>query len=162
DQAADDFVVPVGVTWSVTSVDVQGIYSIAGGPASAFNVYFYADNNGLPGNLIASQSALAYTNPSVNTFSMTLIPPIVLGPGTSTATTTATATGSTTATATAGICNPGPLPGDFDSNGKVDVFDFSIFANNFGKTGTAIPGDLNCDGKVDVFDFSIFANNFGK
>ena len=51
-QAADDFVVPSGQTWTITEVDVMGEYS--GGPAASFNVYFYQDSGGLPGTLVAS------------------------------------------------------------------------------------------------------------
>jgi hypothetical protein len=53
--------------------------------------------------------------------------------------------------------------GDMDGDGDVDVFDFGIFAPNFGSTGHTpfTNGDLDGDGDVDVFDFAIFAPNFG-
>ena len=42
DQAADDFVVPAGQTWSVTGVDVVGyLNSATSAVPAAFNVYFY-------------------------------------------------------------------------------------------------------------------------
>jgi hypothetical protein len=46
----------------------------------------------------------------------------------------------------------------------VDVFDFGLFAPNFGATSGAqyADGDLDGDGDVDVFDFGIFAPRFGQ
>jgi hypothetical protein len=53
-QGADDFVVPVGHVWTVTEVDVTGVYSNGSGPASSENVFFYNTAVGapLPGKLI--------------------------------------------------------------------------------------------------------------
>ena len=45
-QAADDFVVPSGVFWSVEEVFIPGTYT--GGPAAAVNLTFYADGGGGP------------------------------------------------------------------------------------------------------------------
>jgi hypothetical protein len=50
---------------------------------------------------------------------------------------------------------------DFDGDGATTVFDFGIFAVNFGMPGTPSTGDLDGDGDVDVFDFAIFAADFG-
>jgi hypothetical protein len=61
DELADDFEVPAGHAWSVSTIDVQGQYFDGGGPATSFNVVFYADNANLPGAAISSRSALAYT-----------------------------------------------------------------------------------------------------
>jgi hypothetical protein len=52
------------------------------------------------------------------------------------------------------------LVGDFDDNGKVDLFDFFLFADAFG--GTDPEFDLTDDGKVDLFDFFVFADAFGS
>ena len=58
-----------------------------------------------------------------------------------------------------------PPPGctaDLDADNDTDVFDFAIFAANFGQTvppGTG--GDYDGTGSVDVFDFSTFAADFG-
>jgi hypothetical protein len=54
-------------------------------------------------------------------------------------------------------------PADLNGDGRVDVFDFSILASNFGAVGAPgrCRGDLNCDGRVDVFDFGILSSNFG-
>ena len=54
--AADDFVVPAGQTWNITEVDVAGEYSVGGGPAASFNVFFYADCATLPGTLVATRA----------------------------------------------------------------------------------------------------------
>lgn len=53
--------------------------------------------------------------------------------------------------------------GDIDLDGDTDVFDFGIFATNFGMGGfTAFSsGDIDGDGDVDVFDFALFAPDFG-
>jgi hypothetical protein len=51
---------------------------------------------------------------------------------------------------------------DLNGDRKVDIFDYSIFISNFGKTGSNLASDLNKDGKVDIFDYSIFAGNFGS
>ena len=50
---ADDFVVPAGQTWNVQSIDADGVY-LGPGPANSFNVFFYADNGGLPGAQVYS------------------------------------------------------------------------------------------------------------
>ena len=61
DQAADDFVLTVPRTNCITEVRVLGEYSIAGGPASSFNVYFYTNGvENLPGTLLAAFMNLSY------------------------------------------------------------------------------------------------------
>jgi hypothetical protein len=52
-QAADDFTVPKGHTWAIKEVDVTGVYFNGSGPADSENVFFYKDNGGFPGDLIA-------------------------------------------------------------------------------------------------------------
>ena len=54
-------------------------------------------------------------------------------------------------------------PADIDGDDDVDVFDFGLFAGNFGASGMPLfgVGDLDGDGDVDVFDFAVFAGNFG-
>src|SRR6266446_6032880 len=51
---ADDFVVPAGQTWNVQSIAADGVYFPFSGPANSFNVFFYANNAGLPGTQIYS------------------------------------------------------------------------------------------------------------
>jgi PQQ-like domain len=54
DQAADDFLVPVGHTWKVKQLIVLGHYYNGPGKAASENVSFYEDAGGLPGALEAS------------------------------------------------------------------------------------------------------------
>lgn len=49
---------------------------------------------------------------------------------------------------------------DFTGNGKVDLSDLSILAQNWQKTTSQ--GDANGDGKVDLTDLSILAQNWQK
>lgn len=57
---------------------------------------------------------------------------------------------------------PPMCPADLDGDDDVDIFDFGIFATNF---GNSVPpntgGDYNGDGIVNVLDFSAFATSFG-
>src|SRR3989344_7978225 len=52
------------------------------------------------------------------------------------------------------------IPGDFDSNNKVDSEDFFLFADAFGTQNELY--DLNYNGQVDFDDFFMFADNFGR
>ena len=59
-----------------------------------------------------------------------------------------------------------PIPGDFNSDGRVDLEDFFSFAVVFGK-GPGQAGfdpifDLNGSKQVDMADFFMFAENFGR
>jgi hypothetical protein len=51
---ADDFVVPTDQTWNVQSIDADGVYFSGSGPANSFNVFFYANDAGLPGTQVYS------------------------------------------------------------------------------------------------------------
>lgn len=53
DQGADDFIVPRG-TWKVTAVDVTGCCAYT--TSIRENVYFYKDNNGVPGKAVKNGS----------------------------------------------------------------------------------------------------------
>jgi hypothetical protein len=84
DQLADDFIVPAGQTWSIESIDVDGVYFNGPGPATSVNVRFYNNAGTLPGAL----NGTAYlANPiaagaATGDFSITLTSPKVLTPGT--------------------------------------------------------------------------------
>ena len=78
---ADDFVVPTGVTWNVQSIDADGVYVPFSGPANTFNVFFYADNAGLPGAQIYSAINQPFSVMGT-TFSVTLPSVAVLTQGT--------------------------------------------------------------------------------
>lgn len=61
------------------------------------------------------------------------------------------------------VANSPPKTGDINGDGKVDVFDLSILATNFGLGGRLLAhGDLNGDSVVNVFDLSILATNWGN
>jgi hypothetical protein len=82
DQAADDFVFTYPYNNCITAVRVMGEYSEGGGPASSFNVYFYANAAGnLPGTLIAAFFNLTYTGTPPE-FVINLSNPFCMGPGT--------------------------------------------------------------------------------
>jgi len=61
------------------------------------------------------------------------------------------------------IAGPAFIPGDANSDNKVDVSDLGILAANYGITAGAAwsTGDFNNDGKVDVSDLGILAANYG-
>ncbi len=81
DELADDFVVPGGQTWSVESIDADGVYFNGSGPAQNFNVRFYTNSGGLPGTLVASRIGMSYSHVGT-TFSVTLSPAVSLAAGT--------------------------------------------------------------------------------
>src|SRR5437588_3285995 len=78
---ADDFVVPSGETWNVDSIDADGVYFNGSGPSTDFNVFFYADNAGLPGTQVYSATGQSYAQVGT-TFTVTLTTPAVLTEGT--------------------------------------------------------------------------------
>lgn len=78
---ADDFVVPTGQTWNVQSIDADGAYFLFNGPANSFNVFFYADNAGLPGAQVYSATNQPFSVVGT-TFSVTLPSMAVLTEGT--------------------------------------------------------------------------------
>ncbi len=52
--------------------------------------------------------------------------------------------------------------GDLDGTGTTDVFDFTLFANEFGgPVPTCSGSDFHADGLVTVVDFTILAGDFG-
>jgi hypothetical protein len=82
DELADDFIVPGGQSWSVESVDADGVYFNGLGPALSFNVRFYTNAGGnLPGTLVESRIGQSYVQGG-STFSITLSPAVNLAAGT--------------------------------------------------------------------------------
>lgn len=70
-------------------------------------------------------------------------------------------------TATRVVTPTGGLkPGDANRDGFVDVLDFQLLSNSFGKvpgqTGYNANTNFNGDGSVDILDFQILSNNFGR
>jgi len=53
------------------------------------------------------------------------------------------------------------LVGDANLDGKVDLSDFQILRQNFGKEGTARQGDFTADGLVGLADLGSLKRNFG-
>ncbi|NLF32137.1 MAG: hypothetical protein GX591_14780, partial [Planctomycetes bacterium] len=57
------------------------------------------------------------------------------------------------------------VPGDCDSDDDVDLDDFVILKQNFGRSGVtagAAEGDLDVDGDVDLDDLVVLKQNFGR
>ena len=55
------------------------------------------------------------------------------------------------------------LNGDFNRDRAVNLADFTVLANNFGRTSaTFAQGDATNDGRVNLADFTILANAFGR
>jgi len=63
-QAADDFVVPKGETWSVKQVEVSGWYWGDSMPAKSENVVFYRNAGGLPGQEVGRYTELVGADPN--------------------------------------------------------------------------------------------------
>src|SRR5215831_15351859 len=78
---ADDFVVPAGATWTVNSIDADGVYFNGPGPATSWNVYIYANAGGIPGAIIASTLNAAVTVVGT-TYTVSFAPAPVLTAGT--------------------------------------------------------------------------------
>ena len=60
-ELADDFVVAASNGWLVNQIEIDGQYFNGPGPASSFNVRFYADAGGLPGSEIAARTNVSFT-----------------------------------------------------------------------------------------------------
>ncbi|UQN05932.1 hypothetical protein [Deinococcus sp. QL22] len=48
---------------------------------------------------------------------------------------------------------------DLNGDGAIDLTDFALIMNNFGKTGS-LPGDLNGDSRVDDLDLRLFGAQY--
>jgi VWFA-related protein len=83
-EAADDFVVPARVRWSVDGVDVQGFYFGNGprGPAGSVNVFIYGDQGNLPGSLLCTYRRLRPVSGLANgNFTLDLPQPCLVATG---------------------------------------------------------------------------------
>jgi hypothetical protein len=86
-QAADDFVVPAGQTWTVNEVEAGGGYYGGPGPVEAVNVFFYGTTGGpyspLPGTPVFTQTGILYTpSAGAGDLIIPLSPPAQLAAGT--------------------------------------------------------------------------------
>ncbi|MDB5045052.1 MAG: hypothetical protein JWQ08_1102 [Deinococcus sp.] len=48
---------------------------------------------------------------------------------------------------------------DLNGDGTIDLTDFALMMNNYGKTGS-LPGDLNGDSRVDDLDLRLFGSQY--
>ena len=83
DQAADDFVVPEGETWTIQQVFAGGNYDSGTGVDIYMNVFFYSDSGTLPGPAVGSFLNVVPIDAPAGVFTINL--PSggqVLGPGT--------------------------------------------------------------------------------
>ena len=58
--------------------------------------------------------------------------------------------------------SPIQKPGDLDSDGDVDIFDYNKLISDFGKSGVGLAPDIDKDGDVDIFDYNKLIENFGR
>jgi len=55
-----------------------------------------------------------------------------------------------------------PVPGDANLDGKVNVYDLAVLANNYAFSGKGwTDADFTGEGTVNVFDLALLANNYG-
>jgi glucose/arabinose dehydrogenase len=64
-------------------------------------------------------------------------------------------------TGTVSYVTPGPLDGDYNSDGSVDAADYVLWRKTLGST-TMLDADGDGDGIVDTFDFEIWRTTFGN
>ncbi len=55
-----------------------------------------------------------------------------------------------------------PVPWDLNADGKVNILDLVLVANQIGETGDGLSGDVNMDSKVNILDLVAVANYVGK
>ena len=72
-QAADDFVVPNGQKWTVSSVGAQGFYFNGPGPATNVTVFIYANASGAPGALEFSSTQVPTSGLATGSFVIGLV-----------------------------------------------------------------------------------------
>lgn len=84
---------------------------------------------------------------------------------TATPTSTPLPTNTPTAIVTAGPTNtPAPIAGDVNGDKTVNIIDYNIILNNFGKTGATIPGANVTEPlwKVDIYDYNLVLRNYSN
>ncbi len=80
-QAADDFTVPAGSKWLVTSVTASGVYYNGTGPMASAHVTFYKNKAGSPSAMVADIPAAAISSDVAGSVVVTF-PKVTLKPGT--------------------------------------------------------------------------------
>ncbi|MGH9857083.1 MAG: Ig-like domain-containing protein, partial [Acidobacteriota bacterium] len=115
-------------------------------------VEFYVD-----GNLIGSQDASSPYSVSLNTTTLTN------GSHSLTAKAYDQAGNVTTSgTRTINVSNITFDDADLNQDGIINLLDFSLLAQQFGKKSYTGREDINRDGKVDILDFSVLASKYGR
>lgn len=123
-------------------------------------VTFTANNVGTATVRFADTTQVAAIGESGNVLSGTQEATVSIAIPTPTPTSTPTPTPTLTPTPTP-TPTPIPLPGDIDKNNKVDIFDYNLLLEDFGKT-TPTSADIDADGDVDIFDYNLLLENFGE
>ena len=54
------------------------------------------------------------------------------------------------------------LPGDFNSDGVVDIADYAVWGQNFGATNCGNPADADGNCLVDIRDYGVWGQHFGQ
>jgi uncharacterized repeat protein (TIGR01451 family) len=80
-QAADDFVVPLYETWYIEQIYAQGFYLGLVNNPTEINVFFYQDDDGLPGEEILAAQDLPATTDVDGLLTLTLPEPLMLTSG---------------------------------------------------------------------------------
>jgi hypothetical protein len=52
--------------------------------------------------------------------------------------------------------------GDFNSDGQVNLADYTVWRDSLGATGTGLAADANADSVVDALDYAEWKDNFGR
>jgi len=82
DEAADDFVVPSGETWTINQINLVGVYFNGVGPAASVNISIWSNSGTLPGAVVYSAPSVVPTSDVAGTFVIDLGTPAVLTAGT--------------------------------------------------------------------------------
>jgi hypothetical protein len=81
-QAADDFVVPAGETWSISRLVFDGEYRSLPGPAASLDLALYADQAGQPGAALSQATHVKGYVDEAGVLSVSLPRPVTLAAGT--------------------------------------------------------------------------------
>ncbi|QDV72852.1 peptide-N-glycosidase F-related protein [Botrimarina mediterranea] len=60
------------------------------------------------------------------------------------------------------LVDPPELTGDFNRDGAVDAADYTVWRDQYNRTGLALAADANNDGRVNLIDRGIWATNYGR
>lgn len=62
--------------------------------------------------------------------------------------------------------NNDSIVGDVNTDGHIDILDYQLLSNSFGKASNQVgfnpKADFNNDHSIDILDFQMLSNNFGK